>query len=492
MILTICRAVSAVTGALKLKLLPGAVCSVAILFAVVAQTELRVPCRTGPNPAAAAAATMSRVAARQEPPQISPVCITVDATKHASDDSAALHSICARLQQASGVKPVGITSTVQAPDPPVFQPSTPDWYLWAQLESHCSALSAPAPGSVANGSTGGVQVYAVHSDSGGTVCLSNSTAVASSYILKLKLPRGVFRLEKLAFVPQATPGTTPSADTLKAGSPGNGACHSALRRLEGADIADTTTLTKAGDLAAGEVIVLRYTDVARAARSAIIDLKSQLHDLATSTPGPAHRLQRIVGEGDKYISGVTAGGTSTSLKRLGCIHRLILLMSQAESLHRNYQSRQSVNANPGARTMGALERIEDSLAETSAVITGLVPQIELGPFTPSSPTGNADAAAQSVMMEAVVTVSVRNTGSRSVDSVKLGLDASALPQGAVCIPDDPAFFGTLRPGQAVRASFRLRMPANQSEGEDAAPARCVADVSYFTAGAPAHLRPRPW
>ena len=137
--------------------------------------------------------------------------------------------------------------------------------------------------------------------------------------------------------------------------------------------------------------------------------------------------------------------------------------------------------------MGALERIQDSLAETSAVITGLVPEIELGPFTQSQPT-ESGAGASAVTIEAVATVSVRNTGNHSVDSVKLGLDGSALPDGSKCIPDDPAYFGTLHPGQAVRAQFTLRVP----ESEQPVPARFVADVSYFTSGAPAHLRPRPW
>ena len=72
--------------------------------------------------------------------------------------------------------------------------------------------------------------------------------------------------------------------------------------------------------------------------------------------------------------------------------------------------------------MGALERIEDSLAETSAVLTGLVPQIELGPFVRSQPTV-ADVSVHDRMIETVATVSVRNTGAHTVDPVKLGIDA---------------------------------------------------------------------
>ena len=72
--------------------------------------------------------------------------------------------------------------------------------------------------------------------------------------------------------------------------------------------------------------------------------------------------------------------------------------------------------------------------------------------------------------------------------VRIGQDSSALPSNTVCEPSDTAFFGALHPGQTVRATFRLRCPAMTVLPDNC----CVGAVSYFVAGSPAHLRPRPW
>jgi len=471
----------------KTRLIPGLLCSAAIVLGLLDQSELRLLGSAEPGFVSSRPAAVRQAPAEQSPSRIT---MNVDATKHSPSDPAAFKALCAVLTAASGVRPEGLPAGAEAvansDDSSAKYKSVPDWYLWAQLNSQCSS-AAPAAAKT-------LQMYAVHSEAGGAVCLSNSSDQISSYLLKLRLPKGVFRIERLSFTPplRAERANDSATEPVVAASIGHAqaqylAYPSELRRLEGCDNGEASPIAKSGELAPGEVAIIRFTDVARAARVSYSDLKSELHNLAASTPGPAAKLRRIVIMGDSYLSGVTSGTNSSCPKRLGCVHRLILLMSQAESLLRNYQSRQSVNADPGARTMGALERIEDSLAETSAVMTGLVPQIELGPFTQPQPVG-ADAAGQGRLIETVATISVRNTGSRSVESVKLGLDASALPEGSVCIPDDPAFFGPLRPGQAVRAEFKLKLP----DSEQTLPARFVADVSYFTSGAPAHLRPRPW
>ena len=135
--------------------------------------------------------------------------------------------------------------------------------------------------------------------------------------------------------------------------------------------------------------------------------------------------------------------------------------------------------------MGALERLTDGLAETSAAILGLVPRINVEPEAAPVPAVQQDGKATTAML---VTVAIANAGPHSVEMVKIGLDTGALPLGTHCDPEDPAFFGTLHPGQTVRATFHLRYSASMPVPAN----RCVGDVSYFVAGAPAHLRPRPW
>ena len=469
-------------GSRLMRTLPGGACSIAVLIGLLLQPELRLPnlqtaaVAGARDPAAANSAILQSQSAAASTPQ----CIVVDAMKHTAVDAAQRKIMCDRLQQASGVAPAELMEASRSGDAAQTVRSAPDWFLWAQLGSQCSAAGMVATDATARA----IQTYAVHSEAGGAVCLWNSGNKPSSYLLKLKVTRGVYRLEKLSFCPVNATDPGGQSDNT-AVSPAK--CVSMLRRLEGCDVPDTAVISKPGEMAAGEIAIIRFTDVAKASRVALVDLKDQLHVMAASTPGAAGRLRRIVGESDKYVSGVTAGTSSTRPKRLGCIHRTILLIEQAESLTRNYQFRQTVNAEPGAKAMGALERAADSLAETSAVLTGLVPQIDIGRFTPTPGSGANESGART--LQAVATVSVRNCGDHSVESVKLGIDTASLPSGAECIPDDPAYFGSLRPGQAVRASFKVLLPAAD---EDSPPARYVGDVSYFAAGAPAHLRPRPW
>ncbi len=420
----------------------------------------------------------SNSGSRLTPHIVSPLTIILDdATKHAADDAIHLRSICELLQTASGVRPHGIKNSLE--EPTATLPDSPDWYMWAQLNLPRSSVTC----SSSNSTTELVQTYAVHGESGGAVCISNSSAATTPYLLKLKLPRGVFRIEKLCFIPCAPPADATPETGLSTISHAivSKRWNSSLIRLEGSDNNSAVTLSKQGELAAGELDIIRFTEVARASRVAIMDVKESLHALGASTPQPAAKLRRVMSECDKLMGGVTAGTTTTGPRRLSAIHRIILLIAQAQALQRNNQARQTVKADVGAVTMASLERASDSLAETSAVITGLVPQVDIGPFTPGVGAG-------ATKMEAKVTVAVRNTGQRSVDSVKLGLDASEMPAGAVCSPDDPAFFGAVHPGQTVRATFKISVPS----AVEITPARFVADVSYFTAGAPAHLRPRPW
>ncbi len=473
--------------------IPGAVCSVAILLGILIQCESRL------HGSPRFAFTSLQGAASHQPGTIltrATVNLSVDATRHSADDPTAFKALCGRLTNASGVRPAGMPH-IAAPDDgasvtPIRNDDTPDWYLWAQLNNQCSGVAKSTD-------LDSVQMYAVHSEAGGSICLANGSPDRTPFVLKLKLPKGVFRIERLSFKPSNRDSNAESPGSDKSGNSSTAAtsislkhidvpaCTSELRRLEGCDIAQATTIFRQGELIPGEVVIIRFTDVARAARVAFANLKTEIHNLASTTPGPAGRLSRIVAQGDGYMAGITEGSSSSRPKRLGCVHRLILLMSQAESLNRNYQSRQSVNAGPGAKTMGALERIEDSLAETSAVLSGLVPQIELGTFKRVGPVV-ADPSAGANAVETIATVSLVNSGAHSVESVKLGIDVSALPGGCTCTPDDPAFFGSLHPGQSVRAEFKLTL----RDTAQTAPARFVADVSYFTSGAPAHLRPRPW
>jgi hypothetical protein len=245
-------------------------------------------------------------------------------------------------------------------------------------------------------------------------------------------------------------------------------------------------------LAPGQICLLRYTDSAWEARAALFGALARLHTLALSAPGPARSIRRILKEGEPYLGGLYPGASRNLDRHIGCIHRLLLLTAQARSLQRNDQALGAVPIRSGRAVQQALDHFAEALAETSANLLGLVPDVTLTPQETSSAAqarpAVLNAQEENAPRVATVTVTLANNGPQSVSLVKLGLDSAALPAGILCQPADPAFFGALPPGQTVRAVFHLRISAQTDlTGRD-----CIGDVSYFMAGAPAHLRLCPW
>jgi hypothetical protein len=217
---------------------------------------------------------------------------------------------------------------------------------------------------------------------------------------------------------------------------------------------------------------------------AFYEARERFNDLAHSSPGPARRLRRIIDEGEAYVGAVSPSGGHGD-RRLASVHRLLLITSQAQSILHNYQARGDVNAVPGAAAMGAVERLADALAETSAIMLGLVPQVTVAPEAEATPTGSGTPDPD---MHLLVTVALANNGSHSVRMVRIGLAMTELPGGVRCSPEDTAVFGSVAPGQTVRAAYHLRYPAALDVPDD----RCAGDISYFASSTPAHLRPRAW
>ena len=390
----------------------------------------------------------------------------------------AQQSALSRLEALTGVKAPAPPDARQTTPPPAEAAPPPgqSWYDWGRLASApiaCSSISEKLPVPIT--------AFGVHNEDGACVVLWNTSSHPAPFELRLKTGNGVFRIERLCFNPAHPASSTPPADsTAKADR--SLPCNASMRRMEGIDSPSPATIVKRGTLAPGEISLIRTTDTAREARLAMMALEQSIKELAQTAPGPAARLRKIQKECDKYVDAIRSGPDSDRQRRLSFIHRLILLYSQAEAQHRNNQSREKVSGDPGNRTMAAVERLEAALAETSAVLSGLVPQLEItGPATGSSSAG-----------EITVQVSLSNSGSRSVDKVKLGLDTRTLPTGVACVPEDAAYFGALGPGQSVRAEFKLKCTAADSAALQDISQKCTADVSYFSNGTPAHLRPKGW
>ncbi len=354
--------------------------------------------------------------------------------------------------------------------------SEPRWITWSYLRSTAIPVHA---------AQSDIVVYGARFSLGATLSMVNTSQEKRDVTVRFRLPRGVYKAETLTYSPER-PGS-PATDTAPAVPVTPAGVH--LRTLEGADFSSAHTLVKPLTLLPGEVCVLRCTDEAEATWSAMQETRQRLHEMAADAPGPSRRMRRMLDEAEGYLSGLkgTPGRHSSVEQRLGCIHRLLLSTAQAQSLHRNLQARHSVPAEKGGLVMGAMERLSDSLAETSAALLGLVPAISVTlPVQESTPAaGNTTTAP---VEGPQVSVTLANRGSRAVGAVKVGLDPGLLPEGARPEPEDPALFGALRPGQTARAAFHVRGTASASVPASS----CVGDVSYFIAGAAAHLRARAW
>jgi hypothetical protein len=125
-----------------------------------------------------------------------------------------------------------------------------------------------------------------------------------------------------------------------------------------------------------------------------------------------------------------------------------------------------------------MDQLAHALGETSACVLGLVPQITVQRQS-QQPDGRA---------EGTITVSLSNAGAASIANVNIGMDFGAMPPGSVCEPSEVESFGSLAPGQTVRAAFHVRLPDSASPDRR----QVEGDISYFAQGVPAHLRPRLW
>ena len=416
-----------------------------------------------------------------------PLLIEADATQHGKSDPNALQAIREAILSIDLQMPP-LSASAEAP------PSEPAWMLWGRLRTTPASVTIPPET--------GLAAYAVRSAQGMTLCLLNRSSEKKLLRLQIRLPHGVYKGERLLFTPQRPVVQTssshpnlPTESRLRTISDAGQTAEvvqtlplTQLERTQGRTLTTTTTIRKPCLLLPGQVCLYRYTDVAQAARAALNETYDSLHTMARSSPHPAQRLRRILEEGDRERSSLSPGGKSSGA-RLSGIHRLLLLTAQVQSMQRNYQQRHVVDAAHGAAVMGALERLTDALAETSAALLELVPQIVVREETEAlSAQGPAGVDTPLPAHRLTVTVSLSNLGRQSPGMVKLGLDTAALPHGVACEPDDPAYFGSVHPGQSVRAVFHVRCPAGTPLRAD----RCGGDVSYFVAGAPAHLRIRAW
>jgi hypothetical protein len=405
------------------------------------------------------------------PPVLPPPALTatldVDPTQAAPPDPAGQQAV---------VDAMGVWQAAPNLDPALVQP--PDWRLWArQYIPACLTRLAPPSSLPENALT----AYATGGQGSCVVCLINHGAQAVDARVHVRLAQGVYTIERLTF----TPGGSPAGNAAPPPQAGT----ARLERLEGWDLTTTTTVLKEGKIEPGQIVFYRYTDQDGGVRAAMWEATSALNHLASQKPGPTHRLIQMLDEASPFLTRLTAGTRAHSpVRRLEAIHGLLMMTAQAESLQRDYQMHGTVDETAGAAVTAGLQHLMDSLAEYTAVVLGLVPQVNLDASVAASGGPAAVTAQAPADRVQPLDLSLSNTGDRDISSVKLGFPATQMPPGVTCEPNDAAFFSVLKPGQTVHATFHIHRPG----GAVVPGSQCMADVSYLAGGGPVHLRLRPW
>ena len=338
-----------------------------------------------------------------------------------------------------------------------------EWFRWGRLKDSQASVTVRG---AADSTAPPIAVYAVTGPQGAAALLANRSDRPVTVTFRLRLNRGAYALEQLEFSPAA-----PSSSENESALPLPAAKRTSLG---GGDFASVRVAERRIALRPGGCVLIRATNAARLAVGAYYMADERLTDLRGSASGLGRRLRKMLRDGQPSLKSLTAsGGRHSGNRRIAAIHQLLLLTAQAQALERNYLARGVVKQIEGAAIADALEALSEALSQTSAVVLNLAPQIEVAPDAKDA-------------RSALVTVSLRNDGTQSVSSVKLGIDGAALPAGFACKPSDPAFFDELRPGQSVEAAFQLVSDSHSTPSA----VRCTADVSYLAAACPAHLRPR--
>ncbi|MCS6777183.1 MAG: hypothetical protein RMJ43_07995 [Chloroherpetonaceae bacterium] len=359
----------------------------------------------------------------------------------------------------------------------------PDWFLWARMDGKqlpvrvVSRSSPPA---------GEVRACATYVPEGVAVLLANPGPYPLTLEVRVRLPRGVFRIERLTFPSEPAPGAVLQPVRQDAREP---AVHPAARleRLQGKDLSTSAEVVKPAYLEPGGVCLLRYTDQVQEVAHAWRETHQHLHALARTNPAAARRIRRMLQEGRLNTASLYSGPARRASRRLSALHRMLLATAQAQSVQANLLARNAIPNTTGIPLMGSLERLADALSETSAVLLGLVPRIAILPET----AGLMVLAHRQDPMQTTtvrVQVSLTNAGSKTVRTIRIGVDPGALPPGITCEPHDPVFFEMLSPGQTARAIFRMTGPGVASCPQN----RYVGDITYRIPDAPAHLRLRAW
>lgn len=322
--------------------------------------------------------------------------------------------------------------------PPVSS-AAPDWTL---------AFYPGAPLVTSESDLTEVRCLSVRVPDGYAVVLVNQSRSRANLAIRIALPAGVYS------------GVRRSA----ALADWTGAY--AVQRLESVVTAKGREIEKPGWLDPNSVAVYVFVDRSRQAATALRAAKQRLASVGSDGGSGLSRMRSSIRECEAQVARLDRVDVGNRERALEIVHRALLTSGYALSICRN--------AGPGgatpeasARLTEALETLDTALAEWSAALLNLVPNILVATAGTTNP------------LEVRVSVVAQNCGTLPVRSLFLSVDP---PAGTSVTPAEASPFGTLGPGQTARAEFSLTLR------EQADLAKVAGQVTYMAAKGPAHLR----
>jgi hypothetical protein len=315
------------------------------------------------------------------------------------------------------------------------------WTRFAPLDGTRIAASSGAES---------LPAYGARIADGAAILLVNHGEEKAEFRLSVRLPRGVYAIERCGFDSQK-PETLPQVE-----------------RLESVILDKAGAISKPGWLNPRMASVYRFRNCSAQTQAACADVLNNVRAFMQSRPAAFRQLMIPLRECADHVGALSSGVTNANrYERLKHIHRALLTLAHAQSLCQNFQSEGRLSRQEESALETALDRLEEMLTDLSAGCLDLVPGLTVAPPDPIRPDAR------------IVTISLTNAGQKSVAFVRIGANA---PTGCAVRPAEQALFNSIRPGETARATFTVTLDTDASER------LITADIAYFAARAPAHLR----
>jgi hypothetical protein len=325
--------------------------------------------------------------------------------------------------------------------PASIDPDSPPWKEWVSLSGTRLAAST---------SEATVPLYAARTPFGVAALVANHGDSKADYDLDLKLGRGVYTVERWVFDMQASE------------------IGGRVERLESLVLGKTSAVEKPGWLPAGHAAIYKFTNRCLDVQASFDNVRQAVRAMQAGSPSACRTVMVPLHECEGHLGSLSRGiRPEKRYDSLRYIHRALLTVNHAQALAQNLRGQGRLPREGADRLEGALDHLQTALTDLSAGCLNLLPSLTIAPPDEAKPGVRS------------VTVQLANAGRQSVSLVRLGADAAA---GAKVVPAERAIFDVLRPGETARATFTVRLP------EDSTACDLSAEIAWFAAKAPAHLR----